>query len=500
MKTQPRPRRVFLPWVWALAILLAPIFSAAEEPASPAATPPKAADTRTVEQRLNALDTYLNQPPSPAPRPEAKGTPSVPLVVPRNSGQIAWVLLQAALMSLIAVGGLALFYGTLAGGKNVRNVCLSFLGCAVVVVVVWWVAGYSLAFGTSFRSPFLGGTEALFMKQVGVAPNTDYAFFISHDVFAIYQALSAVFGAAIVVAGLARRVKWRTLLLFTAPWVLLIYCPVAHMVWGANGLMNGLWNSEAKLSALDFAGGLVVHVTAGWSVLVFGLMLGLRPRWGRVPDQPRSLMRTIAGTALLWIGWLGYTISLTPDLAVAADGIATSVITARTMAAAVGGLVWVMLDVILRRPLPLRGFCLGIIAGLVAISPAGGFVTNTGAAIIALFASGAAYVFANYLTTAPGFEIARNVFAIHGAGGAVGVVLTALLADASVNGNLTLLPHPAEVSGMSGNAFDHPFLQSQLGAVLVTVLVSTIGTAVIAFVLKAVLKRPCAQESASAPA
>jgi Amt family ammonium transporter len=302
----------------------------------------------------------------------------------------------------------------------------------------------------------------------------------------MYQAIYAVFAVAIIVAAMAQRVKWRTLLRFAAPWVLLVYCPVVHMVWGANGLMNGLWNGEAKIPALDFAGGLVVHVAAGWSVLVFGLVLGLRPRWGRVPDEPHSIMRIIVGTALLWIGWLGFSVGFSSDLDPALTGVAT----ARTMAAAVGGLVWVVLDVMLKRPLPLRGFCLGIISGLVAISAADGFVTNTGAAIITLIASGAAYVCANYLTTAPGFELARKVFAIHGGGGAVGVALTGLLADASANSNLARVLRLRQELGMSDRTFDHPLFLSQLGALLVTLLVAAVGTFVIAFTLKAISKRP----------
>jgi Amt family ammonium transporter len=182
------------------------------------------------------------------------------------------------------------------------------------------------------------------------------------------------------------------------------------------------------------------------------------------------------------MGWLGYT-------SIDADGIATSVMTARTMAAAMGGLVWVVLDVILRRPLPLWGFCLGIISGLVAISAADGFVTNTGAAIIAFFASGAAYVCANYLTTVPGFEIAQRVFAIHGIGGAVGVVLTGPLSSPAVNGNLARLVPMSGGSAMNGGVIGHPLVLFQVGAVLVTMLISTLGTFVIAFTLKAVLKR-----------
>jgi Amt family ammonium transporter len=271
------------------------------------------------------------------------------------------------------------------------------------------------------------------------------------------------------------------------------------MVWGANGLMNGVFNGEAKLPALDFAGGLVVHVTAGWSVLVFSLMLGLRPRWGRVPDQPSSIMRTIAGTSLLWVGWLGYTISFTPDLSIATDGISTSVVTARTMAAAVGGLVWVMLDVLLKRPLPLRGFCLGIIAGLVAISAGDGFVSNGGAALIALLGAGSAYIAANYLTTAPGFETARQVFAIHGIGGMVGVILTGSLASAAVNGNLALFTTP-NVSETNGMVVGHPLVLFQLAAVLLTVTISALVTVVLALVLKAIFKRPQASAAIQSPA
>ena len=250
--------------------------SAAAAPVVPVALAP------TVEQRLASLEAYLANTDPTAALKNARGEIPPGLTTPSASvagpGHNAWMMISAALVLFMTLPGLALFYGGLVRSKNVLSIMAQCLGIAGLVTILWWVFGYSLVFGKSFNSPFLGGSEFFFMKGVDSAPNTDYAYWVSQNVFAMYQMMFAIITPALIVGAIAERMKFSAMILFMIGWMFLVYFPLAHMVWGANGLMNGLANPAASIKAIDFAGGLVVEMASGWSALVLCIVLMLATR------------------------------------------------------------------------------------------------------------------------------------------------------------------------------------------------------------------------------
>jgi Amt family ammonium transporter len=405
-------------------------------------------------------------------------------------GHNAFIMICAALVLFMTLPGLALFYGGLVRKKNVLSVLAQCLGITGLVTILWWAVGYSLVFGKSFESPFLGGTEFFFLKGVTAAPNTDYAWWISQNVFAMFQMMFAIITPALIVGAVAERMKFSAILLFVAIWMVVVYFPLAHMVWGVTGYMNGVWNGDAVIRSIDFAGGTVVHMSSGWSALVLCLILGPRIGFGKEKMTPHSMVLCMVGTGMLYVGWFGFN----AGSALAADGVAANAFMTTMIAAAVAGFVWGMIELIFRGHASILGFCSGVVGGLVVITPAAGFVDATGAVIIGVVAGVVPYIFCTILKAKFGYDDALDTFGVHAVGGTIGAVLTGVLATSSVNGNLTEANTYAKDNGLADLVANGGLVMEQLKAIGVTLALSIVATVVIAYVVKALIGlRPTAE-------
>jgi len=297
---------------------------------------------------------------------------------------------------------------------------------------------------------------------------------VSHSVFAMYQLMFAIITPALIVGAIAERMKYASVMAFVLLWMFLVYFPLAHMVWGIDGLMNGVWNPNASIKAIDFAGGTVVHMSSGWSALVLCLLLGKRIGFGQRAFYPHSLVLTMIGTGMLWVGWYGFN----AGSAVAADGIAAGAFMATTLATAVASLVWPAIEWATRGKPTVLGFCSGAVAGLVVITPASGFVTANGAVLIGAIAGAVPYVACTKLKSALGYDDALDTFGVHGVGGTLGALLTGFLATAEANPNLA-----TNLSGVVG----HSLWIEQMKAIGLTLTMAVVGTAVIGGAIKATL-------------
>jgi ammonium transporter, Amt family len=398
------------------------------------------------------------------------GTPKA-LVSP-GPGHNAWMMTSSALVLFMTLPGLALFYGGLVRRKNVLSVMAQCLGCAGFVTILWWLAGYSFAFAPG--SPYLGGFKYALLAGVGGAPNADYGAWVSHSVFAMYQLMFAIITPALIVGAIAERMKFSAIMAFLFAWMILVYFPLAHMVWGIDGLMNGVWNPHASIRAIDFAGGTVVHMSSGWSALVLCILLGKREGFGKNVFVPHSLVLTMVGTGMLWVGWYGFN----AGSAIAADGIAAGAFMATTLATAVASVTWPAIEWITRRTPTVLGFCSGAVAGLVVITPASGFVTANGAVIIGVMAGSIPYLACTKLKAIFKYDDALDTFGVHGVGGTMGALLTGFLADPVANPNLN-----TNLAGIVGKAL---WLE-QLKAMGLTITMAVVGTTVIALAVKAVI-------------
>ena len=472
----------------------APAAAPAAETAAPAPAPAApATPAPTLEQRIAGLEAYINNTDPTAPLKDDKGnlpegltTPSVGVSGPGHNG---FLMVSAALVLFMTLPGLALFYGGLVRKKNVLSVCAQCLACSGLVAILWWAFGYSLVFGTNYASPYIGGSEFFFMKGVTSAPNTNYTFWVSQNVFSMYQLMFAIITPALIVGAIAERMKFSAVLLFIALWMFLVYFPMAHMVWGATGLMNGVWNGDAKIPAIDFAGGTVVHMTSGWSALVLCLILGKRLGFGKEKMAPHSMVLCMVGTGMLWVGWYGFN----AGSALSADGVAANAFTTTTLAAATAGFVWAMMEWVLKGHPSILGFCSGIVAGLVVITPACGFVDTTGAMIIGLLAAVGPYIAVMYLKGALGYDDALDTFGVHAVGGTLGAVISGVLATSTVNANIAETSY-TKANGLAKLVAEGGLLGVQLKAVALTLVISIVATVVIAFIVKVVVGlRPTAE-------
>ncbi|MEN9661073.1 MAG: Ammonia channel precursor [Verrucomicrobiota bacterium] len=397
-------------------------------------------------------------------------------------GHNTWMMVSAALVLFMTLPGLGLFYGGLVRTKNVLSVMAWCFGITSLVTVLWWAVGYSLVFGKSFQSPFLGGSEFFFLRGVTSAPNPDYSFWVSHNVFAMYQLAFAIITPAVVIGSIVERVKFSSVLVIVSVWLLVVYCPLAHMVWGSTGLMNGVFNPAASIKAIDFAGGMVVEMASGYSALVLCLFVGKRHGYGRTPMPPHSLVLCVIGTGLLWVGWYGFN----AGSAIAADGIAANAFMTTTLAAAIAAGTWAIMEKMVRGKASVLGFCSGAVAGLVAITPACGFVDATGAVVIGVLGGAIPYLACTKIKGWFGFDDALDVFGVHGVGGTVGLLLTGLLAAPSVNPNLSL--HLSAVVGRT-------LWIEQVKGIGLTLVWAVVGTAIIAGSVKALMQlRPSIEE------
>jgi Amt family ammonium transporter len=439
------------------------------------AVPVRAADAapaaeRSVQERLEDLEAYVNNGARNA------STNTVSKITGPGPGHNGWMMTSSALVLFMTLPGLALFYGGLVRRKNVLSVLAQCLGIAGLVTILWWAVGYSFAFHSG--SSILGGLDWAFLNGVDSSPNTDYAAWVSHNVFSMYQLMFAIITPALIVGAIAERMKFSAIVLFVTLWMFVVYFPLAHMVWGIDGLMNGVWNANAKIKAIDFAGGTVVHMSSGWSALVLCIILGKRLGFGKEPMPPHNMVLCMVGTGMLWVGWYGFN----AGSAVAADGVAANAFMTTTLATATACFVWAFAEYLLRGKPSILGFCSGAVAGLVVITPACGFVTASGAMIIGVLA-GLVPFFACYkLKGWLGYDDALDTFGVHAVGGTLGALVTGFLARNSANANLA-----TNLKDYVKDSMFQPLVLEQLKAIALTLVIAVVGTTVIAFVVKALI-------------
>ena len=460
---------------------------AAAAPAAPAAdapAPPPSAEE--LGKRVADIEQYFNN-LAPAADGKLNG-----LAGPGHNG---FMMICAALVWFMTLPGLALFYGGLVRSKNVLSVLAQCLGIAGMVTILWFVCGYSLIFGevsdADGGNAFIGNLKYMFLNGVGGAPNGNYTGWPSHCVFSMYQLMFAIITPALIVGAIAERMKFMAVMVFVAIWMFVVYFPLAHMVWGFDGYMNGVWNGAAKVTAIDFAGGTVVHMSSGWSALVLALILGKRAGFGKEKMAPHSMVLCMVGTGMLWVGWYGFN----AGSALAADGIAASAFMTTTLAAATATFVWGLVEKLHKGKASILGFCSGAVAGLVVITPAAGFVNPKGAMIIGVLAGIVPYLAVVLLKPLLKVDDALDTFGIHGVGGTLGAILTGVLVDPTVNSNL--LGSYAKDNGMAAKLAEGGggILGAQITAALITIVLSIVATAVIALVVKMVIGlRPSAED------
>ncbi len=346
----------------------------------------------------------------------------------QSAGDNAWMLVSAALVLLMTGPGLALFYGGLVRRKNVLGTMMQSFVLMALVTVIWAVVGYSLAFGGS--GPYLGDLRFAFLRGVGSAPNADYAATIPQATFMIYQLMFAIITPALISGAFAERMKFGAMIVFTTLWSLLVYFPLAHMVWGKGGLLNAF--GGGTIPCFDFAGGTVVHITSGVSALVCALYLGKRAGYPEVAMKPHSMVLSCIGACLLWVGWFGFN----AGSALAASPLATSAFVATHFAAAAATLGWMGAEWIHDgRPSVLGGIS-GAVAGLVAITPASGFVQPFPALLIGLCAGVVCYLTVTKVKARYGYDDSLDAFGVHGCGGTLGALATGVFATSLINNGL----------------------------------------------------------------
>ena len=399
-----------------------------------------------------------------APAPTAAPAPSAPAPAPKvDKGDNAWMLTSSALVLMMTIPGLFLFYGGLVRSKNVLGTIMHSFILVGVVTIQWILWGYSIAFG-----PDVGGLYGSFawigLNGVGVEPNADYAATIPHMTFMVYQMMFAIITPALITGAFAERAKFSTFLVFMILWTTVVYDPLAHWVWGVKGWMR-------EMGALDFAGGTVVHISSGASALVAAIMFGRRIGYGQEAMPPHNLPYSVIGAGLLWVGWFGFN----AGSALAADGLATSAFVATHVAAAAAALAWLVMDWLRGKPTML-GAASGAVAGLVAITPAAGFVSPLSALVIGAV-GGVLCSIACSLKPKFGYDDSLDVVGVHGVGGTWGALATGLFASKAVN-----------AAGNDGLFFGNPGqLWTQFITVVVTIVFAMVVTAIILAILKATM-------------
>jgi Amt family ammonium transporter len=334
------------------------------------------------------------------------------------------MLVSSALVLMMTGPGLALFYSGLVRRKNVLGTMMHSLVLMAVVTIVWAVVGYSLAFGEG--NSFVGGTQYFFLNGVGGDPNPDYAATIPHQTFMVYQLMFAIITPALISGAFAERMKFSGMLLFSTLWLLIVYLPMAHMVWGKGGLLGAV---AGTVKSFDFAGGTVVHITSGVSALVCALYLGKRAGYGKDDMRPHNLVLSVVGACLLWVGWFGFN----AGSALAAGSLATSAFVATHFAAAAAALGWMFVEWIVAGKPSGLGTISGAVAGLVAITPASGFVKPFPAILIGFAAGIVCFLMVTRAKQKFGYDDALDAFGVHGIGGTLGAILTGVFATKDVN-------------------------------------------------------------------
>jgi Amt family ammonium transporter len=329
--------------------------------------------------------------------------------------------MSTALVLLMTIPGLAFFYGGLVRRKNVLSILMQCFIILCVISLQWMLFGYSLAFGPSFHG-IIGGLDWAGLKGVGTVPNPAYAATIPHYVFMIFQCMFAVITPALIIGAYAERVKFSAFLVFTLLWATFVYDPLAHWVWGTGGWLK-------NMGAMDFAGGIVVHVSSGISALVLAIMLGKRVGYNHKPIRPHNLPFTVLGGALLWFGWFGFN----AGSALAADGIAANAFVTTHAATAAAGLTWALIEWWHNGSPTILGAVTGAVAGLVAITPACGFVNPMNAMFIGMMVAVICYLAVAVIKAKLGYDDALDAFGVHGVGGTFGTIATGIFAQKAIN-------------------------------------------------------------------
>jgi Amt family ammonium transporter len=380
-----------------------------------------------------------------------------------DTGDTAWMLASSALV-LLMTPGLAMFYAGMVRAKNVLNTITQSFMAMALISVIWAICGYSLAFAPG--TAWIGGLRWLGLVGVGPDPNPLYSATVPHQVFMVYQMMFAIITPALISGAIADRMKFSSYTIFIGAWCLLVYVPLAHMVWGDGGFLR-------NLGALDFAGGTVVHISSGVSALVLAILVGPRRRSMTEDMRPHNLPMTMIGTGLLWFGWFGFN----AGSAIGSNGLAGSAFVATHLAAAAAGLAWVGIEwVVYRRPTAL-GLATGAVAGLVAVTPAAGFVGPMAAIVIGAFVSVISFA-AIRAKERFRYDDALDVFGVHGVGGTWGALATGLFASLAVN--------PGGANGLLMGGGIAPVLR-QCAGVGVAVALAVVGTLVIGLALKATI-------------
>ena len=380
------------------------------------------------------------------------------------SGDNAWMLTSAALVLMMTGPGLALFYGGLVRRKNVLGTMMHSFILMATVSILWAIIGYSLAFAEG--SPFLGDFRYAFLHGVGAEPNGDYAATIPHQTYMVYQLMFAIITPALISGAFAERMKFSALLLFMTLWSLVVYFPMAHMVWGKGGFLNGTLGG--KFPAWDFAGGTVVHITSGVSALICAIYLGKREGYPSESMRPHSVVLSVIGACLLWVGWFGFN----AGSAVSAGALASSAFIATHFATAAAVLAWMCTEWIMAGKPSVLGAVSGAVAGLVAITPASGFVKPMPAVLIGVAAGVICYLMVSKVKKVFGYDDSLDAFGVHGIGGTLGAILTGVFATKEVN-DLRMGKAMGLVDGDAGQ------VGNQLIAVLISWGLAIIGTLVI---------------------
>jgi ammonium transporter, Amt family len=389
----------------------------------------------------------------------------------QSSADNAWMLVSAALVLLMTGPGLALFYGGLVRQKNVLAIMLQSFALMTLITVLWALVGYSLCFGGDGH--FIGNFQMAMLRGVGAAPNADYAATIPQTTFMIYQLMFAIITPALITGATAERMKFSGTVLFMTLWFLAVYAPMAHMVWGKGGYLNA--SLGGRFPTLDFAGGTVVHITSGVSALVCALYLGKRVGYPRQPMLPHSLVLSFTGACLLWVGWFGFN----AGSALASNGLASSAFVATHFGAAAAAMGWSVAEWIRNGRPSALGAISGAVAGLVAITPAAGFVGPKSALMIGFLAGIFCYWMVTRFKAMFRYDDALDAFGVHGAGGTIGALLTGVCAQAAIN---PIFGEGKAVGGLDGHWGQ---VGNQLVGILCAWVFALVGTFVILKVVEA---------------
>jgi Amt family ammonium transporter len=479
-----------------------------------AAATPAPTNAPTTEQRIESIEAYFQNGDPTAPYRDTNGNWTTsfaagPSIINTNylnstgayvaypgAGHNAWLLASTALVLFMTLPGLALFYGGMVRKKNVLSVLAQCFLITGLVTILYIICGYGMIFGGTGGATggattgavnlwgmdkdwiygIVGSPKICWMfNNVTSAPNPGYSYWVSENVYAMFQMMFAIITPALIVGSIAERMKIKAILVFMTLWMLIVYFTQGHMVWGVNGIMNGCWNPDSKIKGLDFAGGTVVHMSSGWSGLVLCIILGKRIGFGKENFSPHSIVLTYIGASMLWVGWYGFN----SGSAVAADVIAANAFTTTTIATAIGSFVWPMWEWIVKGKPSVLGFCSGAVAGLVLITPACGYVLPSGAIWIGIAAGTIPWFFCYKVKGWLGMDDSLDAWSVHGIGGMCGAIMTGMFARNAANPNLA-----TNLSKYVTDKIFQPQLIEQLKTVGVSLVLFIVGTIVIAYITK----------------